>query len=83
MMRPRTAAGAALDEALFAIFCGGWSSLTRAHDCRNIDLELVLDNEAMRREWQIHRTAAIAEAQRRGLARPLWAETQFGHGDSD
>ena len=40
--------------------------------------EAHLDDDALRRLWALHGEAVLAEAARRGIARPLWVEQELG-----
>lgn len=82
MMRPRPSGSLPISEALLTVFIGGWAELTLKHDCSGLDLEWALDDQIFRAVWLKHRAAALAEAKRRGVPRPLWAEKKFGGDDA-
>lgn len=78
--RHTTPADGTIDEALLAVFIGGWSALTLQHDTRAIALEWALDDQLFRAVWLKHRPAALAEIRRRGITEPIWAQKKFDDG---
>ena len=77
----RSIAGRELNEAMVIAFALGWHAVETHHHGAGQLLELALDDALCRATWRQHRAAIIVEAKRRGLPRPLWAETQFDGAD--
>jgi hypothetical protein len=67
-----------MTEAIFVVLAYDWTALQRHHTgVASLSIEDAIDPAAGRAFWERHRDAVIAEAKRRGVARPLWAEKEY------